>query len=478
MEVASVEIKASAEVQASTAVAISNDDILNALKAVVQFGLSQIPYVGKLISALVGVLWPSSGPSVWDQVREEVEKLIDQKITDAIFSLLKAQLNGLGDALKLYINAVKSGGSALIRTQFVATNTVFVAARSSFQNPDYQWVLSPLFAIFTQLHMTLLRDCVLNGEDWGWTSAEYQTIVDQASQATKDYIAYLDKVVADKEADLKKGAPSSPGKHKTDIWQYWQAFNQQKIVLIDDYRLLLVYLDPVTHPKPTSNIPFKDVYSRAYGTADDWDATASGWASSVTTPWGKPLANISNIKIELFNYTPRVVDVNYPKGEGPALWGSETDRKDTTGIIANYQGGVEKYTVEIPRPSSDKTYNIQKASVKQGSIPLNVTLTLDDGTEKNLWNRTDLGGQTYVVEVPGRMLTTFNMWTRSWYYNNDLGCIIFGFSRDPKAVPPQAYDAFYVGAIGEPEIPATYSVSSQVVERRLAFWSEVDALKP
>lgn len=456
----------------------SEDDILNAVRSIVLWGVSQIPEIGSVVATIAGKLWPSSGPDPWDQVRKQVEAMIDRKINDAVFSMMKAKLNGLGNALSLYVCAVQSKDTEMMRTQFVATNTVFVEAAAEFQNRDFEWTLAPLFALFTQIHMTLLRDVVLNGKEWGWNGAYYAKLEQQARDTTDQYVACLDQAVEHERARRAQHAPVSPGGHMTDVYNYWQPFEQQRILLIDDFRTLLVYLDPVRHPGPTTDVPFKDVYSLAYGTADDWDDTCWRWsASGIATPYGQPLATIESIDVELFNATPRVVNVRYPAGQGPKVAGGS--RTDQYGIIADPLGGVEKYTVTLPKPAPDKRFNIRKAYVTSGSIPLGLTLELDDGSRKKLWNRTDEGiPATHEVAVPDRMLTTLNMWSRSRFYDNDLGCIVFGFSYDTRYMPPSVKDALYVGAIEQPNTGPSYlpsSISSTLQARRDAFWRDIES---
>lgn len=458
-------------------VGVDVDDLLDKLKTVVVTAVSMIPEVGGILGAIVSMLWPEPTRDVWGEIRRQVEAMIDEKIDGAVFNLLQAKLTGLGDALKLYLHAVAAQDRDTIRMQFIATNTQFVAAAPEFQNPAYAWTLLPLFAIFTQFHMALLRDCVLHGKDWGWSAASFADVANEATRTTQAYLAHIDRVTATQRAELAKRAPSSPGQHQTAIYDYWQPFEQRLTLLVDDFRVLLVYLDPVAHPEATRAFPFKDVYSRAYGTADDWDRTCAQWAANgVATPFSAPLAGFSAIDVELFNRTPRVVNVRYPAGKGPKQWSGQ--RTDATGIIADPLGGVEKYTVEFPAPAPDKRFNVEKAVVTSGSIPLALTLVLDDGSRKTLWNRTDLpGAPTEEVAVPGRMLTTLNMWSRSRFYDRDLGCLILGFSRDTRYVPPHAREALYIGAVVQPDTgPAflPHGISSTLQTRRDAFWRAIE----
>ena len=178
------------------------DDVNELCKAVITGALGAVPYVGGILCNLAAFLWPTSGVDVWDEIRQKVEEMIDRKIADLVYSLIKAQLNGLSSALDLYIAAISGTDNLQKRMQFTATNTLFVGAAPEFQNSDYQWVLAPLFAIFAVLHMSLLRDCSLHGKDWGWDESTHQAIIQQAVDTAKAYADYLQKAINDERGWL------------------------------------------------------------------------------------------------------------------------------------------------------------------------------------------------------------------------------------------------------------------------------------
>jgi hypothetical protein len=58
------------------------------------------------------------------------------------------------------------------------------------------------------------------------------------------------------------------GPLRTAIHNYWVLFKQVSTVFIDDFRQLIhAFRQP-----ELCEIPYLDVYSLAYGTADDWEA--------------------------------------------------------------------------------------------------------------------------------------------------------------------------------------------------------------
>lgn len=454
-------------------------DPLQLFKTVLTVGLGRIPEVGWLLSTVVTLVWPAEKPDVWPDVRRQVEELVDHKIDNAVFSLLKAKLDGLGDVLKLYLRAVQTKDARQIREQVVASHTEFVAAAPAFQNPDYQWVIAPLFGMFATMHITLLRDCVLHGKGWKWSRAAYDDMVRQCADRVATYTRHMEKVTGAEKARYDRSAPTSPGQHRTAIYDHYQPFHMSQILFVDDFQTLLKYLDPIAHPGEVSDIPFKDVYSRAYGTADDWDSACQAMSGSggVEALYSRPLSAFSSIYVEYFNFTPRVVDVVYPTGKGPEQRGRES-RVDRCGIVSYAKPGVEKATISFPPPRDGKRFNVTKVHMRSASIPLDVVLELDDGRTFVLWTRRDLpGGTKAEVAVPGRMLSTLNMWSRSDFYDYDLGCILFGFSVDTDFIPQPVSELFYIGAIEQPNLGSRFlptTVSRQLRHRREAFWRDIE----
>uniref|UniRef100_A0A0W0FLV5 Uncharacterized protein n=1 Tax=Moniliophthora roreri TaxID=221103 RepID=A0A0W0FLV5_MONRR len=157
------------------------------------------------------------------------------------------------------------------------------------------------------------------------------------------------------------------------------------------------------------------------------------------------------------------------------MWGNTSSRSNEYGIIAKAQSGVEKQLFQL-KSSSNYTYNIKGAIIRNGSIALGVTLVMYDDSEVFLWDKKFVtGGFRIPVFFEGRMLTTFNMWTLSRYYNSSLGCMIFGFSRDPKYLPKTASRVLYVASINElpPELKQRITVTPDMEEERKEFWRHI-----
>ena len=92
-------------------------DINDDAKTIVVGGLSLIPEVGGLLSALTSLFWP--GTDVWSQVKGQVEALVDKEIDNAIYGSVDAKLKGLKKDIQSYLDQVKiSSGSDMFNTWY------------------------------------------------------------------------------------------------------------------------------------------------------------------------------------------------------------------------------------------------------------------------------------------------------------------------------------------------------------------------
>lgn len=445
-------------------------------KTIIVTALGYVPDAGAILSACAGLFWPDSAINVWDDIKSKVEKLVDQKLDRLVYKQLYDELNSLGSQISLYVLAIKNGDQENIRGYFRSMNLICTGSAIKFQNEDFEWLLAPLFAIFVQMHLTLLREGVLYGRQWGWSDAVYNENLSQLRKSKISYARYLSDCVEHQRKRLQACEPATSGQHKTAIYDYWQPFEAFQIPMIDDYIRLIDYYRDTPDGMDIKDIQFADVYSPTFGTADDFDAVSRRWGASVVPAFHVPLSAIDTIDIELFNNSPRVVNVHYPSGTGPMVLSQQNRRTDQVGIIGQQRPGVEQYTIELPPPLPGCRFNIASAIVRVGSIPLTVTLVACDGNQYQLWDRKDLRGTEYTVAVPGRKLTTLNMWTYSRFYDYTLGCILFGFSRDPGDVSEEVKKILYITAVtqpesGDPQLPD--KIGPQLLEARYQHWSHI-----
>ncbi|HEU5408287.1 MAG TPA: insecticidal delta-endotoxin Cry8Ea1 family protein [Nitrospira sp.] len=113
--------------------------------------------------------------------KAQVEQLIDQKLEKQTYEAAILKLQALNSNMHDYLLAVQTNQSnptnGVITSTWETTDGLFDNDVVVFQADPYRALLSPLFAQFANLHLTLLRDGVLHGKSWGWTD-EYVAAVD------------------------------------------------------------------------------------------------------------------------------------------------------------------------------------------------------------------------------------------------------------------------------------------------------------
>ncbi|WP_100406991.1 insecticidal delta-endotoxin Cry8Ea1 family protein [Bacillus solitudinis] len=82
-------------------------DFNYAAQVIISTGLGQIPTVGFVLSALTNILWPSTHQDVWSEIKEKVEKLIDEKLDHLVFQQVQESLEGLHNNINEYFDPTK-----------------------------------------------------------------------------------------------------------------------------------------------------------------------------------------------------------------------------------------------------------------------------------------------------------------------------------------------------------------------------------
>lgn len=196
---------AGAEPQPPRASGEPASDIYAALRQSTLGALYQTPAVGGLLSYLGALLLPVKGKTPEQMWREYT----DGRISETVFKLVKADLEGLTGVARLYRDAVASEDSATLHAQSIAANTQFVALLPRFQLQGEEIALLPLFAIAATLHLALLRDIVLKGHSIGFTDASLDTYRNDLTRLIQDYTGHADRFVAAAMARARDDNPDT-----------------------------------------------------------------------------------------------------------------------------------------------------------------------------------------------------------------------------------------------------------------------------
>ncbi|ADY24755.1 insecticidal delta-endotoxin Cry8Ea1 family protein [Bacillus paranthracis] len=143
-------------------------------------GFLGVPFAGQITAfyqKVLGLLWPNQQTKQWEEFMKQVEALIDKKISEAVRSKAIAELQGLGNNLDLYTEALEewleNKESPETRDRVIQrwrnADSLFEQFMPSFQSNGFEVLLLTVYAQAANLHLLLLRDCSIYGAEWGLT---------------------------------------------------------------------------------------------------------------------------------------------------------------------------------------------------------------------------------------------------------------------------------------------------------------------
>jgi hypothetical protein len=132
------------------------------------------------VASLYGLEFPWADDGIKALISDELEADFKQQVSDT--------LDGLGQDLDNFVQwetCCAVGDPDIVKDMWSAAQADFVAAGPLFQDRSYQVELLPLFVQYENLYITLLREAVLFGHDWGMDT----TSVDHAASLLTSSIA-------------------------------------------------------------------------------------------------------------------------------------------------------------------------------------------------------------------------------------------------------------------------------------------------
>ena len=397
---------------------------INLTGTALQTGVRFIPTVGGVLSSLVGLLWPFEKPDLWGQIKQQVEELIDQKLAQAQWQDVSNKLNGLQEAVNDYLALVQYSPDDVdtIRAKWEAVSTAFQTSQPSFQSPGSELSLLALFAQFSNLYISLLRDGVLFGASWGWTPTTVQQRATTLTKNVKDFSAYAQQY-------YQQGLTSIQSKTGTNYHQCqpFRAVNQyqrEMTLTVLDLKNCWPYLDPQSYPNPISFYLEREIYSDPVGTCDD--------SKAINLP-SPPKQLPCYVAVWKANFMD-AVQVSYPPNGGP---GGQTITPRMGAGGGDTNGGT--FPVLGTNP-------IVQASGNAGNILNGMKLTCKNGTSYGVFGGGKTGqsvdgkpyyGDPYSFSYASEILSRIHINGQSNYY----GCAdsaVFGFKFDPNPTTSMA----------------------------------------
>jgi hypothetical protein len=388
-----------------------------AAKDVTAAALGAIPEDGELLSLLVDIFWPSGShdSEIWDSMEARVEALVNEKIQESVYAQAQADLEGLQKVLQDYAQAAKDEDTpSFISDSWVAARSHFDRSIPNFRVTGSEVLLLPLWAQAANMHLTLMRDGWLFGQDWGWNDATRNTVLKDLQGLILDYTAWALRTFG-------QGMSSRLGTvnyHQCEPFRTSNDFHQQMVPAVLDLAQRWPLFDPTVYPAPIAPDAVylaSEIYT-PWGTADN--------SGLFVLPWQHPTQPPAQITVWAEPNLIDAIQVSYPDGAGP-------DGVSQTGRMGSTTKGSPT-TIKISPTNPITTVDVWGGDVVQG-----LQFTFKDGTTtahfgSSAGSRGTFDFYQHDPENPsGRILSSIYVNGLSNYY----GCvdaIVFGFRYEPS----------------------------------------------
>ncbi|MCP9946826.1 insecticidal delta-endotoxin Cry8Ea1 family protein [Streptomyces somaliensis] len=167
-------------------------------KGITLWVVGLVPGAGGLAGAILGPLmdawWPNGGEDAWKAVKDDVERIVDEKIDNLYSKLVQNKLKGLKDLSAEYTKAAKnattSQSKATAREEWRRVRGHILANRQDFMDSDYDWKVLPYFVTLANMHALLLQELIRNEKalEWDKEKTDSYDPVDDAKKQLKELL--------------------------------------------------------------------------------------------------------------------------------------------------------------------------------------------------------------------------------------------------------------------------------------------------
>lgn len=387
----------------------------SAAQTTVTNALFSVPEVGTVLSTLTSIFWPSSGEDVWGEIKEQVEAVMDQKISDAVYQNVQESLAGLQNVVNDYLEVVDSDDTEVISERWNDAYGDFNLYLPHFQASGYEVLLLPLFAQYVNLYQSLMRDGITKGASWGWNDDVVSSVSSDMTQKTLQFMQWVDTWYESGYQSIVSTTKSSD--HDCEPFKTVNAWVRTMTLGVRDHRWLWGYVSEAAHGLgPFTVYLMREIYTDPKGTCDD--------SGNIVIPAPQPTKFPTEIKV----WSGSMIDgaqVTYPAGGGP-------NHVTTTARMGDQNGGA------LHGQQFDVSSNpVIEAGGRSGDALNALRFVFQDGKDTSWMGGS--GGGGFMFSYSGHQLSSIWINGESNYYKC-ADCVVYGF----KYTPPTTISGTYV----------------------------------
>lgn len=376
-------------------------------------GLGSLPGIGGVVSFFGSLFLPQNPftrpDEQWQRYVEAINTIVDERIADAIYLQVSAQLQGITQALRLYQQAQDAGDAAHLRAVEDAVNVTLTTAMPGFMLAGQEYRLLPLFVPAANLHLGLLRQAAQRARLQG-AAAVADDFSQQLSAALADYGRYYDMTVADRLQKEARAHPHNAYGHRSEPLAAVLQLRTQLQISLGDVRDCWPWFDVRNYPDAVRPRLDREVFSPLLGSWYD-DTRAM---PAMLPPQSAPTGPIQTVRTGGFIFVDGLA-LGYAAGQGP-------DGADQTLIGGN---GGRWNTID----NVVERGHIVAAEVRSGYAVNALNLKFGDGSQ-SAWVGDGGGGaagaQRTRVQLAGHRISSVMGFGTAAGYGGVLSGCVFG----------------------------------------------------
>lgn len=382
--------------------------------------LAAVPEVGGILSFFGGLFIPGhlfdSDDAQWKQYVEAINRIVDEKIDDAIYLQVQASLVGFTRTTRLFLSALQSGDSQHIRSVIDAMNVAFTASIQGFMLKGHEARLLPLFVPVANLHLGLLRQAVQQGRKGGFPPAVILDYQQQLQANISDYGQYYDYVVELQLQAAAKAHPHDAWDHRNQPLAAVYTLRSQLQASLGDTRDCWAYFDTAQYPDVVQARLDRELFSMLIGSY--YDNTVQEPMRVALPP--PPTGPIRVITLQGFVFVDGLT-LAYAAGQGPG----HVDALHVGGS----GGDAYRYHDIVQRG------HIRAVLVRQGYAVDTLVLEYGDGGRTAEVGSHGNSRPVTRLAFPDHHLSSVIGFGRAAGYGGVLSGCMFGFQLDTPTAP-------------------------------------------
>lgn len=164
-----------------------------------QYGISEIPVVGGILSTLIGLFWPSSSENVWDAINQDVKELVDDEIDETVWQILSLKISQIQEQVSDFNDKLTNKEYDLANQELMILVDTLIGEEDNFKisGKNYTYSFSPLFVAVMNLKISLYLEALKWQECLGLSSDQVNDIKSRLQTDVADAKDYLSGITYD-----------------------------------------------------------------------------------------------------------------------------------------------------------------------------------------------------------------------------------------------------------------------------------------